>query len=161
MTIAILFASMINPCGSEPGIFFEEICPPWLLMPWLLTLPGHQQAWHLSHSINRPLSSIRKDFNNLRWDMLENATTFCVSQNTPARKELINMRRQTGGVSFLRHFAVITMTMDHCCVCGMFTFTAQTTDTVASPSIIYQCIVGEGIWWEDSGAMWAVYWRTR
>ena len=38
----------------------------WLLMPWLLTLPGHQQLWYLPCRIGRLLSYLRKDFNNLR-----------------------------------------------------------------------------------------------
>ena len=38
----------------------------WLLMPWLLVVPGHQQKWHWLSRINGgPLSSMRSDFNNL------------------------------------------------------------------------------------------------
>ena len=39
---------------------------PWLLMPWLLVSPGHQQPSHWLCRINKSSSSIRKDFNNLR-----------------------------------------------------------------------------------------------
>ena len=38
---------------------------PWLLMPWLLASPGHQEPWCWLCSINRSLSSMRKDFNYL------------------------------------------------------------------------------------------------
>ena len=38
----------------------------WLLMPWLLTLPGHQQPWYWLCIIGRFLSYLRKDLNYLR-----------------------------------------------------------------------------------------------
>ena len=38
---------------------------PWLLMPWLLKQPGHQQPWYWISRINRSLSSTGKDFNYL------------------------------------------------------------------------------------------------
>ena len=38
----------------------------WLLMPWLLTSPGHQQPWYWLCKIGRFLSYLRKDFNYLR-----------------------------------------------------------------------------------------------
>ena len=38
----------------------------WLLMPWLLTSPGHQQPWYWLCRIDRFLSYLRKDFNYLR-----------------------------------------------------------------------------------------------
>ena len=34
----------------------------WLLMSWLLTLPGHQQPWYWLCRICRPWSYLRKDF---------------------------------------------------------------------------------------------------
>ena len=37
----------------------------WLLMPWLLTLPGHQQPWYWLYRICRSLSYLRKDFKYL------------------------------------------------------------------------------------------------
>ena len=37
----------------------------WLLMPWLLTSPGHQQPWYWLCKIGRFLSYLRKDFNYL------------------------------------------------------------------------------------------------
>ena len=37
-----------------------------LLMPWLLTSPGHQQPWYWLCRIGRFLSYVRKDFNYLR-----------------------------------------------------------------------------------------------
>ena len=38
---------------------------PWLLMPWLLTSPGHH-PWYWLCRIGRFLSHLRKDFNYLR-----------------------------------------------------------------------------------------------
>ena len=37
----------------------------WLLMLWLLSLPGHQQPWYWLCRIDRSLSYLRKDFNYL------------------------------------------------------------------------------------------------
>ena len=37
----------------------------WLLMPWLLTLPGHQQPWYWLYRMCRSLSYLRKDFKYL------------------------------------------------------------------------------------------------
>ena len=37
----------------------------WLLMPWLLTSPGHQQPWYWLYRICRSLSYLRKDFKYL------------------------------------------------------------------------------------------------
>ena len=38
----------------------------WLLMPWLLMSPGHQQPWYWLCRIGRFLSYLRKHFNYLR-----------------------------------------------------------------------------------------------
>ena len=37
----------------------------WLLMPWLLTSPGHQQSWYWSYTMCRSFSYLRKDFKYL------------------------------------------------------------------------------------------------
>ena len=37
----------------------------WLLMPWLLTSPGHQQPWYWLYRICRSFSYLRKDFKYL------------------------------------------------------------------------------------------------
>ena len=37
----------------------------WLLMPWLLTSPGHQQPWYCLYRIYRSFSYLRKDFKYL------------------------------------------------------------------------------------------------
>ena len=37
----------------------------WLLMPWLLASPGHQQPWYWLYRMGRSLSYLRKDFNHL------------------------------------------------------------------------------------------------
>ena len=49
--------------GMEKSVQSRLI--PWLLMPWLLGLPGHQQPWYWICRINGSLSSMRKDFNYL------------------------------------------------------------------------------------------------
>ena len=38
---------------------------PWLLMPWLIASPGHQQLWYWICRMKWFLSSTRKDFNYL------------------------------------------------------------------------------------------------
>ena len=43
----------------------------WLLMPWLLTSPGHQQPWYWQCRKGRFLSYLRKDFNYLRHSNVE------------------------------------------------------------------------------------------
>ena len=35
---------------------------PWLLLPWLLSSPGHQQPWYWIYVTNRSFSSTRKNF---------------------------------------------------------------------------------------------------
>ena len=37
----------------------------WLLMPWLLASPGHQQPWYWLCITGRSLPYLRKDFNDL------------------------------------------------------------------------------------------------
>ena len=37
----------------------------WVLMPWLLASPGHQQPWYWLCRMGRSLSYLRKDFNHL------------------------------------------------------------------------------------------------
>ena len=37
----------------------------WLLMPWLLTSPGHQQPWYWLYRICRSFSYLREDFKYL------------------------------------------------------------------------------------------------
>ena len=38
---------------------------PWLLMPWLLALPGHEQPWLWNCKINRSLLTMSKYWNHL------------------------------------------------------------------------------------------------
>ena len=42
----------------------------WLLMPWLLASPGHQQPWYWLCKISKSRSYMRKDFNYL-WHVEE------------------------------------------------------------------------------------------
>ena len=44
----------------------------WLLMPWLLAYPGHQQPWYWLHRVNRLLSSTKRYFNYLQHLSVEN-----------------------------------------------------------------------------------------
>ena len=37
----------------------------WLLMPWLLTSPGHQQPWYWFYRISRSFFCLRRNFNYL------------------------------------------------------------------------------------------------
>ena len=48
----------------------------WLLMPWLLTSPGHQQPWYRLCRIDRFLSYLRKDLN---YQFSYSARADCVS----------------------------------------------------------------------------------
>ena len=56
---------------------------PWLLMPWLLVSPGHQQPWYWLHTKNRSLSTMRNDFNYLchvsveKYRKHKHISTFC------------------------------------------------------------------------------------
>ena len=45
---------------------------PCLLMPWLLTSPGHQQPWYWPWGINWSLWSMEEDLRYLRYLMLRN-----------------------------------------------------------------------------------------
>ena len=38
---------------AEPRLFWTTGSIPWLLMPWLLASPGHQQPWHWQSEIGR------------------------------------------------------------------------------------------------------------
>ena len=55
----------------------------WLLMPWLLSSPGHQQPWYWLCGIGRSLSYLRKDFNYLchiiASDKLYKSSDACIS----------------------------------------------------------------------------------
>ena len=58
------------PCGPlnvrGPSYLVLTRSISWLLMPWLLMSPGHQQPWYwLTCRIGRFLSYLRKDFNYL------------------------------------------------------------------------------------------------
>ena len=64
----------------------------WLLMPWLLTSPGHRQPWYWLCRVGRFLWYLRKDFNYLRRINVENDTKckymFIFSLTNLARKGL-------------------------------------------------------------------------
>ena len=76
----------------------------WLLMPWLLMSPGHQQPCYWLCRIGRFLSYLRKDFNNLRrinveGDMTQNVNICLCSLKNLARKGL--MTADTGVIGFM------------------------------------------------------------
>ena len=54
----------VNPwhAGGGPSYLGLTRSISWLLMSWLLTLPGHQQPWYWLCRIYRPWSYLRKDF---------------------------------------------------------------------------------------------------
>ena len=54
-------ALTLNVRGPSYLCFTRSIS--WLLMPWLLMSPGHQQQWYWLCRIGRSLSYLRKDFN--------------------------------------------------------------------------------------------------
>ena len=82
---------VLNSSGVEQfkleyyGMTISTWSIPWLLMPWLLESPGHQQPWYWLCRINGYLSSTRKAFNYLhslsveKW--LKMQIWFCVSWN--------------------------------------------------------------------------------
>ena len=43
----------------------------WLLMPWLLASPSHQQPWYWLCKLGRSVSAMRKDFNYLCYISVE------------------------------------------------------------------------------------------
>ena len=83
----------------------------WLLMPWLLTSPGHQQPWYWLCRIGRFLSYLRKDFSYLLVSMWRYDTKckymFMLSLKNWVRKGLIFCL--TPNIRFLRTLFV-------CCV---------------------------------------------
>ena len=58
----------------------------WLLMPWLLTSPGHQQPWYWLCRIGRFLSYLRKDFNYLRHINMEKWHKMWIYVYVPSEK---------------------------------------------------------------------------
>ena len=60
----------------------------WLLVPWLLTSPGHHHPWYWLCRIGRFLSDLRKDFNYLDHcgDMTQNVNIRLCSLKNLARK---------------------------------------------------------------------------
>ena len=48
-----------------PSYLGLTISISWLLMPWLLTSPGHQQPWYWLYRIRRSFSYLRKRFRYL------------------------------------------------------------------------------------------------
>ena len=58
-----LFCSALNVRGPSKLGLTRSIS--WLLMPWLLTSPGHQQPWYWLYRICRSLSYLKKNFKYL------------------------------------------------------------------------------------------------
>ena len=61
---------MLSPEYSRLGHTMMMI--PWLLMPWLLASPGHQQPWLRDYQSNRSFSSWGMDFNLCAISVLRN-----------------------------------------------------------------------------------------
>ena len=51
---------------------------PWMLIPWFLLSPGHQQPWYWLHWINTALSSIREDINYIHHLLVEKKKYMCL-----------------------------------------------------------------------------------
>ena len=58
----------------------------WLLMPWLLTSPGHQEPWYWLYWICRFLSYFRKDFKYLCYTNVEEWHKMQIYVNIPSEK---------------------------------------------------------------------------
>ena len=59
-----------NPVGHKPLTYRDRVIGftrsiSWLLMLWLLSLPGHQHPWYWPWWISKSLSYLRKNFNYL------------------------------------------------------------------------------------------------
>ena len=71
-----IWTQTFNLSAAEPGKLTLNVRGPsylgltrsisWLLLPWLLTSPVHQQPWYWLCRIGGFLSYLRKDFNYLR-----------------------------------------------------------------------------------------------
>ena len=65
-----------NPSKGQPSVLTGVVLKPeysgrtwsipWLLMPWLLVLPGSWQPWYWLCGINGSVSFTGRDFNDLR-----------------------------------------------------------------------------------------------
>ena len=100
-TLALLLSNGLLPDSTNSDLFALTLnvrgpsltrSISWMLMPWLLTSPGHQQPWYWLCRIGRFLSYLRKDFNYLcrinveKW---HNIYMLIFPLKNLARKELI------------------------------------------------------------------------
>ena len=67
-----VISAKFQPFCSGPNVlrflvpeYLMKLAQPWLLMPWPLASPGHQQPWYWPCSITRSLSIMRTDYNKL------------------------------------------------------------------------------------------------
>ena len=58
--------------------YFRTRSARWLLMPWRLALPGHQQPWYCQHKMAMVLSFLRENLNKL-WCFEECQITYQLS----------------------------------------------------------------------------------
>ena len=66
-TLKSVFCALDFPVNVRgPGYLGLTRSISWLMMPWHLTSPGHQQPWYWLCRISSFLSYLRKDFNYLR-----------------------------------------------------------------------------------------------
>ena len=63
--LRMLFHSFLTLNVRGPNYLGLTRSISWLLMPWLLTSPGHQQPWYWLYRICRFLSYLRKNFKYL------------------------------------------------------------------------------------------------
>ena len=66
-----------NPSDAETGIEITRSIP-WLLMPWLLASPGHQQLWYSGWETSaRPLASASENLAG-RVESRHGQVEFCI-----------------------------------------------------------------------------------
>ena len=97
-----------NPASAPEGLTLNGRGPSylgltrsisWLLMPWLLSSPGHQQPWCWLCRIGRSLSYLRKDFNYLCHIIVEEWHKMEINVFVPSEK--FSMLRVNHFIMFL------------------------------------------------------------
>ena len=71
-TSLIIFLPKLIPNMRGPSYLGLTRSILWLLMPWLLASPGHQQPWYWLCKISKSWSYTRKDFNYLNMSVWKN-----------------------------------------------------------------------------------------
>ena len=99
MNINVLMVTChtFNHCRVEADETFcgGNMSVPWLLMPWLLACPGHQQPWQWKCRINESLfwQGLTSTSNAISiWAMINYANIFlCFIENLVCKSELVEV----------------------------------------------------------------------